>query len=352
MKRRNTRSESTLDERLTRRTISQLSRVRFAAGLVAATALAMSANGALAQSASQGKKILLLESLAAHPYVVSIIKTFKQRAAKYGMVVTVQAAGLDAALQARQIDDGIAKKFDLIAVQPSSEQGVVPALARAKQAGIPTMIVNNPPKDNTEQYYLTFVGQDQNKMGEIAGQAMLKAIHASGRKSAKIALITGSLQEGPGPRRVAGIEAALKADPNVKIVAIEDAHWDTATSERIAGQLFARFAPQGGLDGVYGMADNQSVAAIRAAQAAGISVGPGPKQLLVFGGNCLKEGLDAIAGGKMESTVLQSPMALADKAVDVINDYFAGKKIAKQILLPIDLIDKSNLDQFRAACTY
>lgn len=189
-------------------------------------------------------------------------------------------------------------------------------------------------------------------MGRIAGEAMLKAIHASGRTSAKIALITGALQEGPGPRRVAGIKAALKSDPNVQIVAVEDGHWDTATSERIAGQLFARFASQGGLDAVYGMADNQSVAAIRAAQAAGISVGSGPKQLLVFGGNCLKEGLDAIASGKMSSTVLQSPMAVGEKAADVINDYFNGKKIGKQTLLPIDLIDKSNLEQFRTACTY
>jgi hypothetical protein len=57
------------------------------------------------------------------------------------------------------------------------------------------------------------------------------------------------------------------------IVAVEDARWDTATSERVAGQLYARFATSGGLDAVYGMADNQASAAIRAAEAAGIAVG-------------------------------------------------------------------------------
>ena len=76
----------------------------------------------------------------------------------------------------------------------------------------------------------------------------------------------------------------------MEIAAIEDGRWDTATSERLAGQLYARFAATGGLDALYGMADNQAVAAIKAAEAAGIAVGTGPKQLIVVGGNCQKEG--------------------------------------------------------------
>src|SRR5436309_3206617 len=55
--------------------------------------------------------------------------------------------------------------------------------------------------------------------------------------------------------------------------------------------LSPRFATSGGLDAVYGMADNQAAAAIRAAEAAGIAVGGKQKQLVVVGGNCLKEGL-------------------------------------------------------------
>ena len=66
--------------------------------------------------------------------------------------------------------------------------------------------------------------------------------------SGKVALVTGSLQEGVGPRRVAGFREAMKANPQVQIVAVEDAKWQTDLSERIAGQLFARYAAQGGLD--------------------------------------------------------------------------------------------------------
>ena len=148
-------------------------------------------------------------------------------------------------------------------------------LTRAKQAGIPVIIVNNTPKDGTEELYVTFVGQDQNEMGRIAGRAALQALKDSGRDGGKVALITGALQQGPGPRRVAGFKEAVAANPKLEIAAIEDGRWDTATSERLAGQLYARFAASGGLDAVYGMADNQAVAAIKAADAAGITVGTG-----------------------------------------------------------------------------
>jgi ABC-type sugar transport system substrate-binding protein len=315
--------------------ISELQRLVATTAVLAAAAFTASSTHAADES--KGKKVLLLESFTAHPYVATTEKSFRERALSYGMEVTVQAAGLDAALQARQADDGIARKFDLIVIQPISEQGIVPVLTRAKQAGIPVIIVNNTPKDGTEELYVTFVGQDQNEMGRIAG---------------KVALITGALQQGPGPRRVAGFKEVVAANPKLEIAAIEDGRWDTATSERLAGQLYARFAASGGLDAVYGMADNQAVAAIKAADAAGITVGTGPKQLIVVGGNCQKEGLDAIGAGKMYSSVTQIPTDLGRRTADAANEFFAGKKLPKADLLPADLITKANLAQWQAPCTY
>jgi ABC-type sugar transport system substrate-binding protein len=247
---------------------------------------------------SKGKRIAFLQTLATHPYVAATAKSFRARAEALGMEITFSTSMLDAALQAQQIDDAIARKFDLVVVVPTSDQAVVPALTRAKEAGIPVIIVNNTPKDGTQDLYLSFVGQDQTEMGRLAGAAMLKALKDSGRDGGKVAMITGALQQGIAPRRVNGFREAVKANPKVEIVAVEDARWDTATSERVAGQLYARFATSGGLDAVYGMADNQAAAGIRAAEAVGIAV---------VGGNCLKEGLDAIKADKMQATVTQNP---------------------------------------------
>jgi ribose transport system substrate-binding protein len=326
--------------------------VSWRACIVAALFSASTICPALAAGESKGKKIAYLQSLATHPYVAATTKSFRSRAEALGMEITLLTSMLDAALQAQQIDDAIARKFDAVVVAPTSEQAVVPALARAKQAGVPVIVINNTPKEGTEDLYLTFVGQDQAAMGRLAGEATLQALKASGRAAGKVALITGALQQGIAPRRVAGFREAVKANPKVEIAAVEDARWDTATSERIAGQLYARFAPTGGLDAVYGMADNQAVAAIRAADAAGIAVGGGGKQLVAVGGNCLKEGIEAIKTGKMQATVSQIPTDLGVRTADVIEEHFSGKKLPKEVLLPITTITKANEAQWEAPCTY
>jgi len=323
--------------------------MRIAVGLLIGLAVAWPVH---AQSMSKGKRVALLQTLATHPYVATLTNSFKKRAESHGMEVTVFTAIFDAALQAQQMDDAIARKFDLIAVMAAHESAVVPAMARAKAAGIPVVMVNNTPKAGAEEFYVTFVGQDQVAMGRVTGEAVLKELKASGRNGGRVALITGALQQGLGPHRVAGFREAMKANAKVQIVAVEDGKWATALSEKIAGQLYARYAASGGLDAVYGMADNQAVAAIRAAEAAGISVGSKPKQLIVVGSNCLKEGIDAIKSGKLYSSVTQIPTDLGIKTADTVNDYFSGKKLPKQVLLPTELITKENVTQWEQKCTY
>lgn len=319
--------------------------------LAVATAFACFSPAQAADEA-KGKKVFVAQAFAAHPYIAGLSKAFKERAEALGMDVTMQAGGLDAALQSRQIDDAIARNVDMLVIMPISEQAVVPSLARAKEAKIPVVILNNPPREGTQDMYLTFVGQDQKEMGAIVGRAIAASLEASGRAAGKVALITGALQGGIGPRRLEGIKSALAATPKIEIAATEDGRWDTATSERIAGQLFAKFAGSGGLDAVYGMADNQALAAIRAADAAGIRTGGGAKELVVIGGNCQKEGIDAIKSGKLQGSVSQIPTDLGKKAAEVVADIFAGKTVGKNVLLPIEIIDKGNVAKWEASCTY
>jgi ribose transport system substrate-binding protein len=279
-------------------------------------------------------------------------KAFLARAKHYGMQVTVLTQFFDPAAQAQQMADAIARKFDLVVVMPATEQAIVPSLARAKQANIPVIMVNTPPYPGSEKYYVSFIGYDAHAMGVLSGQEMLEALKASGRDGGKIALITGSLQEGVANNRVKGIRDALKANPKAEVVAVEDAQWDPVKSEKIAGQLYARFGSQGGLDLVYGMADNMATAAIKAAEAANLEPGLKSDELLELGGNCQAVGVKAIKDGTMYGSVTQLPRVNGTKAVDLVNDYFAGKKLEKTYWLPIDKVTKQDLAKWEEPCSY
>ncbi|HEX7005555.1 MAG TPA: sugar ABC transporter substrate-binding protein [Alphaproteobacteria bacterium] len=315
--------------------------------------MVVSAGSQPAQSADQkGKKVALLMTGVTLPFPAGVKASFLERAKTLGLEVTSFEQFFDAARQAQQMDDAIARKFDIIAVMPVSETSIVPSLLRAKQANVPVIIINSPPKEGTEDLYLSYIGEDAVEMGRLAGQSMLQALKDAGRPGGKIALITGSLQEGVAPRRLAGIKEVLAAHKEVQLVAVEDAKWDPVATERIAGQLFARYAPQGGLDVVYGMNDDQSVAIIRAAEAAGIPLGLEPKQLIVIGGNCSADGIKMIRAGKQYSTGVQGPARTGAGAADLIADYFQGKPLKKLNLQPIETITKANIDKWQATCNY
>ncbi|MPZ59566.1 MAG: substrate-binding domain-containing protein [Rhizobiales bacterium] len=325
--------------------------MRLAVALITALSLSFLIVGG-ADANPKGKKIAYLTTSPTHPFIATLTKTFVARAQGFGMEVSTFGSQFDAALQAQQVDDAIARKFDMIAIVSGSEQAIVPALIRAKQAGVPVILINSPPRDGSEELYLSFVGEDHVQLGRITGEAVLKALKDGGRDGGKIALITGSLQEGVGPRRVAGFREAMKANPKAQIVAVEDAKWATDASERIAGQLFARFAAQGGLDAIYGMADNQSAAIVQAAKAAGIPLGIEKGKLIVVGSNCLKQGIAGIKAGEQYSTGTQIPTRTGLKAAEMVADHFNGKKLPKKEILPVETITKANVAKWEEACTF
>src|SRR5215813_6923178 len=281
-----------------------------------------------ADATPKGKKIAFLVTSPTHPFIATLSKTFVSRANSFGMEVNTVSQHFDAALQAQQVDDAIARQFDMLAIIAGSEQAIVPALIRAKQAGVPVILVNSPPRDGSEDLYLSFVGEDHVELGRITGVSVLQALKEGGRDGGKIALITGSLQEGVGPRRVAGFR------------------------EGIAGQLFARFAAQGGLDVVYGMADNQAAAIVQAAKSAGIPLGVEKGKLIVVGSNCLKQGIAGIKAGEQYSTGTQVPTRTGLKAAEMIADHFNGKTLPKNEILPVETITKANVDKWEEACSY
>lgn len=328
---------------------------RSSAALAVVIGLTMAMPAARADEATpqtKGKKVALMVATLQDYYMALLNRLVIARAKDFGMEITTFTTPYDPALQSTQIDEAIARKFDMIVMIAMSENAVIPALQRAKQAKIPVVMFVAPPKPGTEELFVSFVGEDNVALGRISGQSILDALKASGRDGGNVALVTGLLAEGLAPRRVAGIKEVLASNKNVKIVAIEDAKWDPVLTEKISGQLYGRFAGQGGIDVIYGMADNMATASIQAAEAAGIKVGIGPGKMAVIGGDCFKEGIEAIKAGKMFATATQIPTWEAAKTVEVAASYFNGKPVSKYEYFPLEAITKDNLAKWEAPCTF
>jgi ribose transport system substrate-binding protein len=306
-----------------------------------------------AYAAAEGKRVAVFMGPTQDKYIGAHSKSFEAAATAAGMKITVFSSPFDAALQAQQIDDAIGQKFDMLVVQTISQRAIIPPLTRAKNAGIPVILVVAPlDGSDTGDLYLTYVGYDDTTLGNLAGSAMVKALVSSGRTTAKVAVLAGSMAEGKAPIRDKAFRAALAKQAGFEVVLTEDVKWNPAQAERAAGQLLARFAGQGGLDGIYGMNDGVANGAILAAESAGLKVGTAKGSVVIVGGNCQAPGIKNLEADKMVATVAQLPVEEGKLAAAKAKDFFDGKKLEKMTYLPTELVTKANLAQYGQPCSY
>lgn len=320
--------------------------------LIGCFLFALPVTAALAAGAD-GKRVAMFMGPTQDKYLGALSKGFETAASQMGMKVTVFSSPFDAALQGQQIDDAIAQKFDIFIVQTISQKGIIPPLQRAKAAGIPVMLVVVPLEGtDNDNLYLSYVGYDDTKLGQLAAEALAKALKDSGRTSARIAVVAGSMAEGKAPIREKAFRAEIAKHPGLSVVVTEDVKWNPAQAERSTGQLLARFAGQGGIDGIYGMNDSLANGAIQAAESAGVKVGLDKASLVVVGGNCQAPGIKNLEAGKMAATVFVLPVEEGKLAALKAKEFFEGKKLERSVYLPTEPVNKANLSAVAQPCSY
>jgi ribose transport system substrate-binding protein len=319
----------------------------FASLLFAGTMFVSAAN-----ASSEGKRVILLTGPTQDRLINGFATDFRTTAEKAGMKVTLFTSPFDPALQAQQIDDAVGQKPDMIVVQPLSSKAVVPALTRAKAAGVPVFLAIAP-LEGDASLYVGAAGLDDEKSGALAAESLIDGLKKSGRDKANVAAITGSLAEGIAPIRLKGFKDRLAKESWIKLVQVEDAQWNPQKTESIAGQLLARYAAQGGLDGVYGMNDAQANAIIQAADSAGVTPGVASGDLIVVGGGCQETGIRNIKAGKQFAT-LSGPLPSFDgpAAAQNVAAYFDGKTFPKLVVTPLEIITAANLDKYAKPCSF
>jgi ribose transport system substrate-binding protein len=95
------------------------------------------------------------------------------------------------------------------------------------------------------------------------------------------------------------------------------------------------------IDVVMGLNDPTAMGALAALQAAKRDRG-----VLVYGVDGAPDAKKLIREGKMTATAAQSPMSIGKTAGETMYRLLRGEIVKKQILIPVFLIDKSNVDQF------
>ncbi|WP_441249856.1 sugar ABC transporter substrate-binding protein [Kitasatospora sp. McL0602] len=223
------------------------------------------------------------------------------------------AAG-SAATQAQQVSTMITKGVKVLILDAVDSAAVKTSIQAAVDKGIKVIAYDRLAQGPVSAY----VSYDNEKVGELQGQALLDALGAKATPAANIVMINGDDADPNAAMFKAGAHKVL--DGKVKIAYEQSGLWkDTVANQKVTAAITQLTAAN--IAGVYSANDGMAGGIATALKGAGISVP-------LTGQDAELAGLQRILAGTQTSTVYKAPKPEAEAAAALAVDLLNGKDVS------------------------
>jgi erythritol transport system substrate-binding protein len=256
------------------------------------------------------------------------------QAKKLGYETLVLSHDDDPTKQSQEIDTAISRKAAAIVLDNAGADASVAAVQRAKDAGIPTFLVDR--EINKTGVAVAQIVSNNAQGAGLGGQEFAKLMDGKG----EYAELTGKPTDTNAGVRSQGYHGVLDQYPNLKMVAQQSANWDQAEALSKT-QTILQAHPN--IKGIIAGNDTMALGAYAAVQAA-------KKNVLVVGFDGSPDVVSSIMKDGIKATVLQPASKISEMAVDQADAYIkAGGKAGQPEKQSIDcvLVNKDNAPQVK-----
>lgn len=218
---------------------------------------------------------------------------------------------------------------DAILLAPANISALDATLAKIKAAGIPViMFVGH----TAEDYYVTFVGSDDYAMTREVARALCRELNGKGR----IGIIDGNPLGINFDDRAKGFRDGIAEFPEIELVGTRIGNF---LREPAHEAMLSLLDEQPAIDGVLAANDFMSLGVIDALKERGVH----PK---IGSVNATPDGIAGIKSGDIIATAAFNAMAMGCIALLAALRRLDGESVPKTILLPVEIVDKSNFSQW------
>ena len=196
-----------------------------------------------------------------NPWRIAETKSFHDTAEACGWdLIATDAAG-SAAKQVADVDSMIAQGIDVLFLPPREEKPLIPAVMKAKAAGIPTFLVDRSVDPNVAQAgrdYVAFLGSDFIDQGRRAAEWTLENFDGD---QGIIVELEGTTGSSPANDRKKGFDDVMAEHDNMTIVASQSGDFARDLGRQVMETLLQAHPD---VNIVYAHNDEMAIGAIQA----------------------------------------------------------------------------------------
>jgi len=284
----------------------------------------------IATAAISQKTIGVAISTLENPFFVTMKEGGEAKASELGLNIIVLDAHDSPERQSSQVEDLIARRVDVLIINPVDSDAIVPAVLEANRAGVPVITVTRPSNGGEVRQHLDI---DNAMAGQMIAEALAEALGGSGR----VAILEG-IPGAPSARdRQRGFIEEINNYPGIQVVSTLTANYSREQGSSVMEDVLTANPV---LDAVYAHNDQMALGAVRTIIAAGRI-----DEIKVFGVDAIDDALDAIRAGHMVATVKQQPALQMAMAVVAAQRIINGASVEPLVIVPLKLITAENVDE-------
>jgi len=269
-------------------------------GVIAAYTL--SAN---AFSAEKGTIMIMVNSLD-NPYYSAEAKGAEQKAKELGYKTSILSHGEDVKKQSELIDAAIGKKVQGIILDNADSTASVSAIQKAKDAGIPVVLINREiPVDNIALQQIT---HNNFQAGSDVANIFVEQMGEKG----KYAELTCNMADNNCITRSKSFHQVLDQYSDLQMVAKQDAKGTLIDGKRIMDSILQAHPDIKGVICGNGPVALGAIAALKSA---------GRDDVIVVGIDGSNDERDAVKAGTLKATVMLQAQAIAAQGVTDLDNY-------------------------------
>lgn len=262
-----------------------------------------------------------------HPFYAAMMEAGKKAEADFGVEGIWKSAEGSLEKEIAIIENFIQQKVDCILIDPIDAKGVLPAVNKAIDAGIPVVTMGNfvDAGKNVNTLY--------NDFGDSKTIARVMGNYLGGKGN--VVLLVGTPGNYCSDQREAGFKEGLQEFPDIKLLSTQPMDWDPTKAMKVVENWLTTYPD---IDAMFCVSDACTFAAIEALKAAGKL-----EDIAVFSYDGEIEASEKVKAGEIKLDLLTGAKRVGYWNVREGAKLAKGESLANKVYLPTHFIAKDDV---------